>query len=62
MLTTSQLSPLTPAIFGETLEDIMRYEFAVTPTILPFLTESITKLNGLKREGIFRYEAISCQN
>lgn len=48
-----------PSVFGECLEDIMKvqrekYPDLCLPRILPFLAESILKLDGQKAEGIFR--------
>ncbi|KAJ3219354.1 hypothetical protein HDU67_001573 [Dinochytrium kinnereticum] len=60
----AQEAPFTPALFGETLEDIMANQDEMIknangrpsslPRILPFLVDAILSLNGCKTEGIFR--------
>ncbi|KAJ3097429.1 hypothetical protein HDU97_004877 [Phlyctochytrium planicorne] len=60
----AQEAPFTPALFGETLEDIMSTQEELArntggrpsslPRILPFLVDAILKLNGPQTEGIFR--------
>lgn len=53
--------PMSPSLFGEPLDDIMRIQnrdfpsALQIPRILPFLADAVTKLNGQKSEGIFRY-------
>ncbi|KAJ3112173.1 hypothetical protein HDU96_004874 [Phlyctochytrium bullatum] len=60
----AQEAPFTPALFGETLEDIMANQEevmrkagrppGVLPQILTFLVDAILNLNGCQTEGIFR--------
>ncbi|KAJ3311403.1 hypothetical protein HDU76_003128, partial [Blyttiomyces sp. JEL0837] len=66
----AQEAPFEPALFGETLEDVMRAQYEEElkvskstgqpenhlelPKILTFLTDAVLNLNGRQTEGIFR--------
>ncbi|TPX41027.1 hypothetical protein SeMB42_g05768 [Synchytrium endobioticum] len=55
----AQEAPFVTAVFGETLEEIMRaqeehFPDLPIPRVLPFLADAILSLNGCKTEGIFR--------
>ncbi|TPX34507.1 hypothetical protein SmJEL517_g02866 [Synchytrium microbalum] len=55
----AQEAPFVKALFGETLDEIMRtqeeqFPDLPIPRVLPFLADAILSMNGCKTEGIFR--------